>query len=140
MWSAPCPGPMGVGPVAVSDSLFSGRVRLLTIQMFIGQNTESRHSLSLLCHLLTHMTHRSHACNASGVSSSYFLCLVSNALRNVSMGPFAISMCFKYQFDEGMCGCVYSIVEARSQSWVSVFRSTLVLLRQDLSLGSGHIH
>ena len=34
---------------------FSENVRLLIIQMFTGQNTERRHSLSPLCHLLTHM-------------------------------------------------------------------------------------
>jgi hypothetical protein len=41
--------------VVVSGSLYSGNVRLLIIQMFLGQNTEHRHSLSPLCHLLTRM-------------------------------------------------------------------------------------
>lgn len=35
--------------MVVSGSPFSGNVRLLIIQMFIGQNTERRHSLSPLC-------------------------------------------------------------------------------------------
>lgn len=35
----------GVGPEAISGSIISGTVRLLTIQMFIRQNTEHRHSL-----------------------------------------------------------------------------------------------
>lgn len=37
----------GVGPEAISGSVISGSVRLLTIQMFIRQNTEHRHSFSL---------------------------------------------------------------------------------------------
>jgi hypothetical protein len=33
---------------------FSGNVRLLIIHLVVGQNTECRHSLFLLCHLLIH--------------------------------------------------------------------------------------
>lgn len=41
----------GTRLVVISDSpffFFSGNARLIIIQMFIGQNTECRHSLSLL--------------------------------------------------------------------------------------------
>lgn len=55
-----CPGLSSTGPwhqtLSSSQALFSlGNVRLLIIQMVVILNTEYRHSLSPLCHLLTHM-------------------------------------------------------------------------------------
>lgn len=39
---------------------FLGSVRILTIQMFISQDTKCRHNLSPLCHLLMHMWYSGH--------------------------------------------------------------------------------
>ena len=54
-----CPGslsrPCAAGLEVMSGSLLSGSNRLLIIPMFPGQNTEHRHSLSPLCHLLMHV-------------------------------------------------------------------------------------
>lgn len=41
--------------VVISGLLFSGNVQLLIIQVFTGQNTDGRHSLSSFCHLVTHV-------------------------------------------------------------------------------------
>ena len=58
LWSqASYPGPMVL--------VIFKECRILIIQMFTGQNIELRHSLSPVCHLLTHMGHGSHTCNAS---------------------------------------------------------------------------
>lgn len=47
----PVPARLGAGLVVVSGVLFSECVRLLIIYMFLGQDTEHRHSLSVLCHM-----------------------------------------------------------------------------------------
>lgn len=43
-----CLGLPGFGLVVFLGLLFSGNVRLLIVQMFIGQNTDQRHILFLL--------------------------------------------------------------------------------------------
>lgn len=45
---------------------FSGSVRLLITQMLTGQNTEGRHGLFPLCHLLMHMTQQPHLQHFTG--------------------------------------------------------------------------
>jgi hypothetical protein len=56
----PSLGLPGSGLEVISGLLFSENVRLVIFQMFIGQNTECRHSLSPLCYFLMHMGHSSH--------------------------------------------------------------------------------
>lgn len=56
----PSPEPMWHLLIFISGLFLSGNFRPLIIQMFKGQNTEWRHSLSPLCHLLTRMWQSSH--------------------------------------------------------------------------------